>query len=164
MNTPKPIDATTKPTKPKPGKQPAVMTLAMPQDLREEIEQHTGRLDESSDEFVIGAIRQRLQFLTAGMDPKTAGLRALNRALEVMGRNGFNRLVGVRTLAHQICGPAFYGRLEPLAHSCGMTPEEMLLLVMARKYKVDASWVIPDAERIAQTGMIANQQSNGGVK
>ncbi|HOW64877.1 MAG TPA: hypothetical protein P5186_19935 [Candidatus Paceibacterota bacterium] len=88
------------------------------------------------------------------MDPKTAGLRALNRALELFRGKAFRRLTGSKSLAEEILGGSLYDPLEALAQKKNITTEEMLILVMYHqlvraKISIEDSWIIKLATEIA---------------
>jgi hypothetical protein len=109
------------------------------------------QVEETPEHFIEIAVKQRIEFLKAGMDPRTAGIRALNQIMYRFDGRKINRIFGNKTLSHAICGSDLYDHLSALADDCGLAVEEILLVVMRKQLKkfqclIDKEWILPEAE------------------
>lgn len=141
--------------------------LEIPPKLSKGLKAESQRLEISNEFFILEAIRLRLEILALGENPKTIGLRAINRIVQLMGPSSISRLLGIQSLEEVIVGSDRIQELIDLAEKRGIRPLELLALAFRFKLKeagIDpkAEWIIPMAQEVVEC--MSETAVQGGVR
>jgi hypothetical protein len=124
-------------------------------------------LDVSREFFIRDAIRLRLELLALGENPKTAGLRLLNRLMQAWAPKTVDRMLWHKSLEETILGSESIQDFEDMAQKRGIRPLELLALALRFRLKdagieSKADWIMPYAQEVIEC--MSQPAVEGGAK
>ncbi len=143
------------------------IVLEIPSKLSQGLKSESKRLEVSHEFFILEAIRLRLEILALGKNPKTAGLRLLNRIMQVWAPKAVDRLLGHKSLEETLLGSESIQEFEAMAKKRGIRPLELLALAFRFRLKdagieAKADWIMPYAQEVIEC--MSDPAVNGGAQ